>query len=163
MPAETAETTSSAQPQTAAKPRGPQTHTLVEPPNNSGAGRRIVFDQSEQRVWLVVSNETAVRTYLVTGSNRDNVQPGSYVVTSRSRHAQTYNRNGTFEYFVRFTEGRKASIGFHAVTVDKQGQPVHARADLGVPRTPGCIEQWHDDAKALWAFAPLGTRIIVIP
>ena len=112
---------------------------------------------------MVASDGAVVRTYLVSGSNRDNVQPGSYVVTSRSRHARAYNGNGTFEYFVRFTEGRNAPIGFHSVTVNQEGHYVHAREDLGVPRTPGCVEQWPDDAAALWSFAPLGTRVNVTP
>ncbi len=159
--AETAGTASSAQVKPAAKPR--DTKTLAELPNHSGAGRRIVFDQSDQRVWLVTRDGAVVRTYLVSGSNRDNVQPGAYAVTSRSRHARAYNGNGTFEYFVRFTEGQNAPIGFHSVTVTERGRYAHAREDLGAPRTPGCVEQWHDDAKALWAFAPIGTRVSVVP
>jgi hypothetical protein len=145
------------------KHRDSEIPTPVEPPISSGAGRRVVFDQSDQRVWLLTSDGSVDRTYLVSGSNRGNVQPGSYIVASRSRHARSYNGNGTFEYFVRFTEGRNAPIGFHSVTVNQQGRYVHAREDLGIPRTPGCVEQWHDDAAALWAFAPVGTPVNVVP
>jgi hypothetical protein len=84
------------------------------------------------------------------------------VVTSRTRHATSFRGNGTFEYFVRFTEGRHAPIGFHSVTVDGQGRYRLARTDLGVARTPGCVEQWLDDAKALWEFAPAGTPVRVV-
>jgi len=149
------------QSQLATKPRSPATHLV--PPSHSGAGRRIVFDQSDQRVWLVAGDGSTVRSYLVSGSTRDNVRPGSYVVKSRIRHARTYNGRGTFEYFVRFTQGQNAPIGFHSVTVDARGRYAHARADLGSPRTPGCVEQWHDDAKALWEFAPVGTPVRVVP
>ena len=135
---------------------------LPDPPSHSGYGRRIVFDQSEQRVWLVRGDGSVARSYLVTGSRRDNVRPGSYVVQSRIRHARTYKGNGTFEYFVRFTEGRTAPIGFHSVTVNRQGRTVYARADLGTANTPGCVEQWLGDAKALWAFAPTGTLVEVV-
>lgn len=130
-------------------------------PGHSGHGRRIVFDQSEQRVWLVAADGDVKRSYLVTGSNRGNLQPGSYDVKSRTRYARTYRGGGTLEYFVKFTQGRTAAIGFHAVTIGKRGQLVYARSDLGTPHTPGCVEAWRDDAKALWAFAPVGTRVEV--
>lgn len=134
---------------------------LPKLPLESGHGRRIVFDQSEQRVWLVGADGSVQRSYLVTGSDRGNVQPGSYAVQSKTRHARAYNGSGTFEYFVRFTHGRRAPIGFHSVTERRSGRLVYAREDLGTPRTPGCIEAWSDDAKALWDFAPVGTSVEV--
>ncbi len=56
-------------------------------PDLSGSGKRVVFDMSEQRVWLVDQNEDVVRTYLVSGSLTDNLTPGTYQVFSRSRWA----------------------------------------------------------------------------
>jgi lipoprotein-anchoring transpeptidase ErfK/SrfK len=140
---------------------GARAQNLPSLPEASGQGRRVVFDQSEQRVWLVDADGEIRRTYLVTGSNRDNVQPGSYVVQSRTRHARAYTGSGTFEFFVKFTDGRNAPIGFHTITANARGRLVYAREDLGTPRTPGCVEQWLDDAKALWAFAPVGTPVEV--
>jgi hypothetical protein len=133
---------------------------LPKLPIHSGTGRRIVFDESEQRVWLVAADGDAKRSYLVTGSNRGNVQPGFYAVKSRTRYARTYRGGGTLEYFVKFTQGRTAAIGFHAVTATRGGL-VYARSDLGTPHTPGCVEAWRDDAKALWEFAPIGTKVVV--
>lgn len=134
---------------------------LPQPPAGSGEGRRIVFDQSEQRVWLMAAGGEVQRSYLVTGSNRGNVRPGEYRVQSKTRYARAYNGSGSFEFFVRFTSGRKAPIGFHSVTVNRSGELVHARADLGTPRTPGCVELWRDEAEVLWEFAPLGTPVVV--
>jgi hypothetical protein len=150
----------------ASTPRSaPLAATRVNPlpslPIGSGHGRRVVFDQSEQRVWLVASNGKAMHSYLVTGSSRDNVRPGLYRVKSRTRFARTYRGGGTLEYFVKFTQGRTAAIGFHAVTVRKNGTLVYARQDLGTARTPGCVELWRNDARSLWAFAPVGTRVVV--
>lgn len=138
-----------------------QEHKLPSPPTDSGDGRRIVFDQSEQRVWLVAADGEVKRSYLVSGSNRDNLHPGSYDVQSRTRYARAYKGSGTFEYFVRFTQGRNAPIGFHSVTADKAGRLVYAREQLGTARTPGCVEQWRADAYALWEFAPVGTKVVV--
>lgn len=130
-------------------------------PDHSGHGRRIVFDQSDQRVWLVAPGGRVERSYLVTGSKWENLRPGSYHVKSKTRQARTYRGGGTFEYFVKFTQGHTAAIGFHAVTVRNNGTLVYTRADLGKPRTPGCVEAMHDDAAALWDFAPVGTSVVV--
>jgi lipoprotein-anchoring transpeptidase ErfK/SrfK len=130
-------------------------------PGHSGHGRRVVFDQSEQRVWLVKADGTVARSYLVTGSSRGNVWPGSYKVRSKTRYARTYRGGGTLEYFVKFTQGRTAAIGFHAVTVRNNGTLVYARQDLGKARTPGCVEAMREDAAALWDFAPVGTPVEV--
>jgi lipoprotein-anchoring transpeptidase ErfK/SrfK len=103
------------------------------------------------------------RSYLVTGSKERNLRPGSYGVQSKTRYARTFRGGGTIEYFVRFTHGRTAAIGFHAVTKRNDGTLVYARQDLGTARTPGCVELWRADARALWEFAPIGTPVIVTP
>ena len=101
---------------------------VAELPAGSGTGRRIVFDQSDQRVWLVDDDSTVERTYLVSGSRFNNLQPGSYTVQSKSRHATAFDSSGTMEYFVRFATGFSAPIGFHTVPRYNNGQP---RADQG--------------------------------
>jgi hypothetical protein len=130
-------------------------------PVASGEGRRIVFDQSDQRVWLVDDDDIVERTYLVSGSKLDNLQPGSYRVESRSRHADAFDGSGTMEYFVRFATGRNAPIGFHTVPLDHGGRLEQTREALGTPQSAGCVRQWLDDAVALWEFAPIGTNVVV--
>ncbi len=131
-------------------------------PAKSGKGRRIVFSMSEQRVWLVRKDGTVARTYLGSGSKLDNLDPGSYAVYSRSRHATSYDLGSTMEYFVRFTQGENAPIGFHTIPVDGDGEPLQTRAQLGTPLSSGCIRQKPADAIALWQFAPIGTKVVVV-
>ena len=64
-----------------------ETETLADVPPKSGSGRRVVFDMSGQRVWIVSGNDKVRKTYLVSGSRSDNLQPGRYRVFSRSRLA----------------------------------------------------------------------------
>lgn len=134
-------------------------------PAGSGQGRRVVFDMSEQRVWLVDSSDQRAdvvrRTYPVSGSVTDNLRPGSYAVYSRSRHAIGVEDSGTMEYMVRFAHGPHAAIGFHDIPV-KDGVRVQSRATLGTPQSHGCIRQWRPDARALWRFAPVGTAVVVV-
>lgn len=131
-------------------------------PADSGVGKRVVFDKSAQRVWLVTAHDdTVLRTYPVSGSVTDNLQPGSYAVYSRSLHAVGVDDSGTMQYMVRFAHGANAAIGFHDIPV-KDGHLVQSRADLGTPESHGCIRQWRPDAQALWRFAPLGTTVVVV-
>jgi len=131
------------------------------PPAGSGTGRRIVFDQSDQRVWLVEQDGTVDRTYLVSGSKHDNLQPGTYRVQSRQRHAVSFDHSGTMEYFVRFATGRSAPIGFHSIPVFNNGEPEQTVEQLGTPLSAGCVRQKKSDAKHLWDWAPDGTTVVV--
>ncbi len=131
-------------------------------PAASGHGRRIVFSQSLQRVWLVGSDNTSQRTYLASGSLYDNLHPGTYAVTGRQRHAIGIDDSGTMQYFVVFTAGPTgAAIGFHSIPV-KDGQPLQTKAELGTPTSHGCIRQTTPDAIALWHFAPIDTKVVVV-
>ena len=130
-------------------------------PAGSGQGRRVVFSESMQRVWLVDTADDVVRTYLVSGSVYDNLEPGTFEVFSRSRNAVGIDDSGTMEYFVRFTYGTGGSaIGFHTIPVD-DGRPVQTLGQLGTPLSHGCIRQRRGDAIALWDFAPEGTTVVV--
>jgi lipoprotein-anchoring transpeptidase ErfK/SrfK len=131
-------------------------------PADSGAGRRVVFSESAQRVWLVAANGAVRRTYLVSGSLHDNLDPGSYAVYSRSMNAIGVDDSGTMRYFVRFTQGDSgAAIGFHDIPVD-EGERVQTVAELGTPTSHGCIRQRRSDARAMWDFAGLGTTVVVV-
>lgn len=130
-------------------------------PAGSGTGYRIVFDQSDQRVWLVDSDGAVERTYLVSGSRFNNLQPGSYQVQSKSRTANAFDGSGTMEYFVRFATGVSEPIGFHSVPKDRSGQLEQTKEQLGTRLSAGCVRQWLPDAIALWDFATIGTRVVV--
>ena len=130
-------------------------------PAGSGEGRRIVFSQSDQRVWLVGDDGTVERTYLVSGSRFDNLDPGSYRVQSKTRDATAFDASGTMEYFVRFATGYSEPIGFHSVPRDNAGRLEQTKAQLGTPLSAGCVRQWKNDAIALWDFAPVGTPVVV--
>ena len=130
-------------------------------PAASGVGKRVVFSESGQRVWLVGDDEQVRRTYLVSGSVLDNLHPGTYDVYSRSRWAVGIDDSGVMQYFVRFTKGPSgAAIGFHTIP-SKHGVPLQSRKQLGTPQSHGCIRQTDADAIALWDFAPEGTTVVV--
>jgi lipoprotein-anchoring transpeptidase ErfK/SrfK len=130
-------------------------------PPDSGEGRRVIFSESRQRVWLVNDDELVVRSYLVSGSVYDNLEPGTFEVYSRSEDATGIDDSGTMKYFVRFTQGDTgAAIGFHDIPV-LDGELIQTFDELGTPLSHGCIRQRRGDAIALWNFAPLGTTVVV--
>lgn len=130
-------------------------------PDRSGKGRRVVYSESLQQVWLVTSGRKVARSYPVSGSIYDNLEPGTYEVYSRSAKAQGIDDSGTMRYFVRFTEGDEgAAIGFHDIPV-LNGKPLQSLAALGTPRSHGCVRQKRADAIALWEFADIGTTVVV--
>jgi hypothetical protein len=139
----------------AAKPERPS------PPAHSGRGRRVVFDMSAQRVWLLRDSGKIAATYLVSGSIYDNLGPGHYEVFSRSRHATSFDYASTMQYMVRFTYGNQAAIGFHDIPVDAQGRPLQRVSELGTATSHGCIRQRRADARRMWRFAPVGTPVVV--
>jgi hypothetical protein len=161
------ETSSSPQASEQATEQAPAVEPAVDPrtdetlPADSGTGRRVVFSESRQRVWLVEEDGTVVHTHLASGSVSDNLDPGTYEVYSRSEDAVGIDDSGTMKYFVRFTQGDTgAAIGFHDIPID-DGKRVQTYAQLGTPQSHGCIRQRRRDAIAVWDFAPLGTTVVV--
>jgi len=130
-------------------------------PARSGDGKRVVFSMSKQRVWLVGKQGKPLASYLVSGSLTNNLKPGSYDVYSRSRWAVGIDDSGVMQYFVRFTRGKNAPIGFHSIP-KKNGTPLQKVSQLGTPQSHGCIRASLTDAKRLWEFAPTGTDVVVV-
>lgn len=149
-----------------ARPPGPEPRSgerLAPLPARSGLGKRVVYDVSAQQVWLVRDDGSVARTYLVSGArNEDKLPPGRYEVYAKSRRAVAYDYRETMGFMVRFAHGRRAPIGFHDIPRDLDGQLVQTRAQLGVPRSAGCIRQARPDARALWDFTGVGTRVVVV-
>ncbi len=146
-------------PKSATKPPRPSSTEL---PARSGTGKRVVFAEKAQRVWLVGGNDKVVRTYLVSGAkDEDLLDPGRYRVYSKSRDAVSFDHKETMNYMVRFTTGDHSPIGFHDVPAYEDGMLAQSRTQLGTPTSAGCIRQWISDARALWDFAPVGTRVVV--
>jgi len=133
-------------------------------PADSGDGKRVVFSITDQRVWLVGGDDEIQRSYPVSGSRFDQLEPGSYDVIRKRRHTTSWHGTESMEYMVTFTFGENAAIGFHDIPVSLEtGEPIQTVRQLGTPLSDGCVRQRHADAAALWTFAPEGTPVIVTP
>ena len=134
-----------------------------EVPVYSGTGRRIVYDRSAQRVWLVRADRTVRATYLVSGHKYGTLPAvGKYRVQSKSRYSQSLDGSVRMEYMVRFVYGNTRWIGFHSIPVDRSGNLIQPLSKLGTPTSSGCIRQARENARSLYRFAEIGTRVVVV-
>jgi hypothetical protein len=122
-------------------------------PADSGAGRRVVYSLTEDRVWLVGADNRAHRSFTVTPGTVDPV-PGSYQVTSRS-NSITGTDGAPIEHVVRFTGVDGVAIGFSAAV---DGPPPQADPE---GRTGG-IRETRPDGDAMWEFAMIGEKVVVV-
>ncbi|KUN34294.1 hypothetical protein AQJ30_30225 [Streptomyces longwoodensis] len=122
-------------------------------PSGSGKGERVVYSVDDDRVWLVGAAGTVLRTFTVAPGALD-PSPGAYAVTSRANRVT--GTDGTpVEHVVRFATAQGLAIGFSAAV---DGSAPAAGADV---RT-GAIRASRADGNALWDFATLGRRVVVI-
>ena len=130
-------------------------------PAGTGSGRRIVYSNPQQRVWLVDSDGTVLRSYLVSGKYRT-PNAGTYSVFSKSRSTSAGHDGITMSNMVRFARGSELAIGFHGIPRDANGRPLQGDDDLGGFRSAGCVRQSDSDAAYLYEWAPVGTKVVVL-
>ncbi len=131
------------------------------PPPDSGSGRRVVYSNPGQRVWLVEANGRVTRSYAVSG-RQGMPSPGNYSVFSKSRVSRSASGSLKLEYMVRFAQGTTLPIGFHAIPTRASGDAIQSEAELGQFRSAGCVRQRKADAAFLWDWAPVGISVVVI-
>jgi len=138
-----------------------------ELPPNSGTGRRVVYSKTNQWVWAIEADGRIVKDHVVSGRRTwDQPLPGEYRVFSRSGFTcNIKNPSLCWRYMVRFTVGPDGdNIGFHEIPIDRSsGEPVQGEWQLGEPLSGGCVRQATADALFIWNFAPIGTKVVVLP
>ncbi|MFI7500422.1 hypothetical protein ACIBVL_18350 [Streptomyces sp. NPDC049687] len=122
-------------------------------PEHSGSGRRVVYSLDDDRVWLVGMRGNVVRTFRVTPGTVD-PRPGTYSVTTRSG-AVTGTDGTPVEHVVRFATVDGVTVGFSAAVDASKPAP------RPTARTGG-IREARADGDAMWEFATIGQRVVVI-
>lgn len=122
-------------------------------PAGSGEGARVVYSVDDDRVWLVGRAGKVTRTFKVTPGTVDPA-PGAYYVTSRS-NSVTGTDGLPIEHVVRFTSVDGVTIGFSAAVDGSLEEPDPTA------RTGG-IRESREDGNAMWDFATIGQKVIVI-
>ena len=142
------------------------TTVLVEDapvPAKSGAGRRIVYANRQQRVWVINADNEVIRTFPVSGMLG---QPGKGTFNVFSKSPTSYSpefAGVTFRFMTRFAIGRNGgNIGFHEIPV-RNNKPMQTVDELGTFKGSGCLRSSTQDALFIYQWATLGTKVVVIP
>jgi hypothetical protein len=131
-------------------------------PDGSGEGRRVVYDRAGQRVWAVADDGRIIRSWLVSGSKYSNEMPGTHQVYSRSDMSTAWNGKAWLPNMIRYQRTEIGHIGFHAIPRHVSDNTVYQTTDeLGTRLSGGCQRQHDLDAAFLWAFADVGTTVVV--
>lgn len=130
-------------------------------PRNTGIGRRIVYSNSLQWVWVVDKNEEVIRSMPVSG-RRGIPAPGTYNVTTKSPWSFSLDFEGVnFRWMTRFATGPAGgNIGFHEIP-RKNGKPMQTVAQLGSFAGSGCVRMATEDVKFIYEWAKPGTPVVV--
>ncbi len=129
------------------------------PPPNSGVGRRVVYCNSCQRVWLIEADGWVYVSYIVSG-RRNYPRNGTYKVIRRINPG--YSHTLRLPYFVGFTYGNTTDVGFHGIPLQPNGRPIESDSQLGTPLSHGCVRENQFAAKVMWDWAQMGTTVVVV-
>lgn len=122
-------------------------------PAASGTGERVVYALKDRRVWLVDGKNKAIRTFVVAPSSVS-PEPGAYAVTSRSGSV-TGSDGVQIEHVVRFATVQDVTVGFSAALDGSMPSPDPARKTGG-------IRMKRADGDAMWTFATVGSKVVVV-
>ena len=142
------------------------TTVLVEDapvPIKSGTGRRIVYANRQQRVWVINADNEVIRTFPVSGMLG---QPGNGTFSVFSKSPTSYSpefAGVTFRFMTRFAIGRNGgNIGFHEIPI-RNSKPMQTVDELGAFKGRGCLRSSTKDALFIYQWATLGTKVVVVP
>ncbi|MFF3212336.1 hypothetical protein ACFYYB_16910 [Streptomyces sp. NPDC002886] len=122
-------------------------------PAGSGTGVRVVYSLGAKRVWLV-GPTGAPKSFAVVPST---VHPatGSYTVGGRTGKV-TGSDGVPIEHVVRFASPQGVTVGFSARVDNTLPTPDPAKKTGGV-------RMLRADGDAMWAFATIGSKVVVVP
>ncbi|MFH8514902.1 L,D-transpeptidase [Streptomyces gelaticus] len=125
-------------------------------PADSGTGKRVVYALEDRRVWLVDADGKATRTFEVMPSTL-NPLPGTYRVNTPRSGAPTKGSDGVMiEHVVRFAMVDNVAVGFSAAVDGSMESPDPTLKTGGVRMSRA-------DGDAMWDFALVGTKVVVLP
>ncbi|MET8126647.1 hypothetical protein ABZV67_07510 [Streptomyces sp. NPDC005065] len=124
-------------------------------PADSGTGARVVYALDDRRVWLVDAKGKMIRSFAVMPSSV-NPRPGSYKV--RSRTGVIKGSDGVpIEHVVLFAMADGGvPVGFSAAQNGSMKSP-------DPKRKTGGVRMKRADGNAMWAFATVGAKVVVVP
>jgi len=146
-----------ASPNQSGQPAAPAPDPLVLPAD-SGTGKRIVYRLSDPRVWLVGADGKAQMTAQVVPGT-ENPTPGTYQVSKRYSTNRAGDRVAVQYQVLWGPSSNTTAYAFDAVaSLAPDKMPDKPSAGT----TTGGVRLTQNDALAIWQFANLRTKIVVV-
>ncbi len=129
-------------------------------PANSGSGRRIVYSNAQQRIWLVEANGQVSHSFLVSGRH-GLPAVGTYHVYAKF----VLEPDGSLflPWTLKFDPLPSGGVvNIHGIPLNQQMQPIEPDFLLGTPESHGCLRLSQVNAEFVYNWAPLGTTVVVM-
>ena len=135
---------------------------LAAPPEATAPGRRMVFSQSAQQLWVYDETDTLLLTALGSGRRQalylEKSPLGTFSVMYKHLKACP---NLICRNFIGFHQAYAGVVGFHNIPT-KRGRRTHTVAELGQPRSAGCIHLGDATINWLYDWSRVGDTVIMI-
>ena len=119
--------------------------------------KRLRIDLSDQRLYQEVSG-IAIASHPVSSGKASTPTPvGTYAVLNKHPRAWSRSASLWMPYWMAF---RADGYGIHELP-EWPGGKKEGRAHLGTPVSHGCVRIGEGVAKALYAWTPVGTNIVI--
>jgi hypothetical protein len=129
-------------------------------PPSSGSGRRIVYSNHQQRLWLVEANGQVSHSWLVSGKH------GLPAVATYHVFAKVpLEPDGPYylPWTLKFAPVAHGVVDIHGIPLLRTTmQPIEPDALLGTPESHGCVRMNQDAARFVYDWAPVGTPVVVV-
>jgi hypothetical protein len=128
-------------------------------PANSGSGRRIVYSNAQQRIWLVEANGIVSHSFLVSGRHG---LPGVGTYHVWSKVTGSYSGSLLLPWTLKFAYSSSGTpIDIHGIPLRSDGSPIEEDGLLGTPLSHGCLRMKQSEAALVWNWSSLGTTVVV--
>jgi hypothetical protein len=129
-------------------------------PANSGVGRRIVYSNAQQRIWLVEANEQVSYSFLVSGRH-GLPAVGTYHVFAKI--ALEPDGALMLPWTLKFDPLPSGGVvNLHGIPLDGNGNPIQDDALIGTPQSHGCLRMTQSVAKLVYDWSSVGTTVVVM-
>jgi L,D-transpeptidase catalytic domain len=129
-------------------------------PANSGSGRRIVYSNAQQRIWLVEANGQVSQSFLVSGKH-GLPAVGTYHVFAK--FALEPDGSLFLPWTLKFDPLPSGGVvNIHGIPLNRAMQPIEPDFLLGTPESHGCVRLSQVNAEFVYNWAPLGTTVVVL-
>ncbi len=133
-------------------------------PTAAGSGKKIVISLSRQQLWLYEKGHIIGVHKISSGKWSTPTPTGTFKTYNKISVAYSKAYGLYMEWWMAFTPDGKN--GLHALPFWKLkngGKLYEGAAHIGTPVSHGCVRQTVADAKMVFAWAPIGTPVVVQP